>query len=222
MGLIEKKLEQLGLHLPIAKPPVGNYLGSKKDGGLLFASARVSDCRGKVGAEVSVEQAIEAARETVLSILAIVKKDINDLHLISGVVKLTGFINSAPNFTQQPKVLDGASDLLIDLFGEEGRHARTATGVDGVRIDARVARVIVRVEAGVGELSWISRVRRHVHSTERQAGVESTSPRCRHRGRRYAVLPIPTPESIERGTLPLLEARSARGDRRSGRSREDR
>ena len=138
MGLIEQKLEQLGLHLPIAKHPVGNYLGSKKNGELLFASARVSDCRGKVGTEVSVEQAIEAARETVLSILAIVKKDINDLELITGVVKLTGFIHSAPNFTEQPKVLDGASDLLIELFGEEGRHARTATAVPQLPFGASV------------------------------------------------------------------------------------
>lgn len=129
MGSIEKRLEELGLSLTQAKPPVGNYLGSKRIGELLFASGRVSDCMGEVGTEVTKEKANEAARDTVLAILAIIKQDIKDLDLVEGVVKMTGFIRSSSNFTEQPKVLDGASDLLIDLFGEKGRHARTATGV---------------------------------------------------------------------------------------------
>jgi len=129
MGSIEERLEELGYSLTQAKPPVGNYLGSKKNGDLLFASGRVSDCIGEVGTEVPKEKAKEAARDTVLVILAIIKQDIKDLDLVEGVVKMTGFIRSSVNFTEQPKVLDGASDLLIDLFGENGRHARTATGV---------------------------------------------------------------------------------------------
>lgn len=138
MGVIEKRLEELGLSLTRAKPPVGNYLGSKKIGALLFASGRVSECIGEVGTEVTQEKAKEAARDTVLTILAIIKQDIKDLDLIEGVVKVTGFIRSSGNFTEQPKVLDGASDLLIDLFGEKGRHARTATGVAQLPFGASV------------------------------------------------------------------------------------
>jgi enamine deaminase RidA (YjgF/YER057c/UK114 family) len=129
MSIVEKKLKELGLSLSDPKPPVGNYLGSKKVGNLLFASARVSDCIGEVGTDVSLETAKDAAQNTVLAILAIVKADIKDLDLIEGVVKVTGFVRSSAGFTQQPKVIDGASDLLIKLFNENGRHARTATGV---------------------------------------------------------------------------------------------
>ena len=129
MSIIENKLYALGLNLPQAKPSVGNYLGCKKIGELLFASGRVSDLIGEVGTEVLAEEAREAAKNTVLTILAIIKQDIKDLDLIIGVIKITGFIRSSPEFTAQPKVLDGASDLLIEIFGENGAHARTATGV---------------------------------------------------------------------------------------------
>ena len=138
MGRIEKKLEELGLTLSLPKPPIGNYLGSKKAGELVFASGRVSDCIGEVGTEITLEQAREAARDTVLVILAIIKQDINDLDLITGVLKLTGFVRSASTFTEQPKVIDGASELLIYLFGENGRHARTATGVAQIPTGASV------------------------------------------------------------------------------------
>jgi enamine deaminase RidA (YjgF/YER057c/UK114 family) len=138
MDSIEKKLEALGLSLPDAKPPVGNYLGSKRSGDILFAAGRVSDCIGEVGTEVSLEKAKEAARDTILLILAIIKQDIKDLDLIVGVLKVTGFIRSSENFTDQPKVLDGASDLLVALFNENGRHARTATGVAQLPFGASV------------------------------------------------------------------------------------
>ncbi len=129
MNRIERRLEELGLSLSEPKPPVGNYMGSKIAGQLLFASGRVSDQIGEVGTEVTEEEAKDAAKNTVLTILAIIKQDIHDLDLIEGVLKVTGFIRSSSEFTNQPKVLDGASDLLIELFGESGRHARTATGV---------------------------------------------------------------------------------------------
>lgn len=138
MGRIEKRLEELGLSLPHPKPPVGNYLGSKRVGELLFAAGRVSDCIGEVGTDVTLENANQAARDTILTILAIIKQDIHDLDLITGVVKLTGFVRSAASFTAQPKVIDGASDLLIGLFNEDGRHARTATGVAQLPFGASV------------------------------------------------------------------------------------
>lgn len=138
MSNVEKRLEALGLVLPGAKPPVGNYLGCKKAGELLFASARVSDRTGEVGTDITLEEAKDAARDTVLLILAIIKQDIKDLDLLTGVVKLTGFVRSSPGFIEQPKVIDGASDLLIELFKENGRHARTATGVAQLPFGAAV------------------------------------------------------------------------------------
>jgi enamine deaminase RidA (YjgF/YER057c/UK114 family) len=138
MSIIEQKLQTLGLNLVEAKPPVGNYLGSKMIGDMLFSSGRVSDLVGEVGSEVTEEQAKDAAKSTVLRILSIVKQDIQDLDEIIGVLKLTGFIRSSATFTNQPKVLDGASDLLIALFGQNGSHARTATGVAQLPFGASV------------------------------------------------------------------------------------
>ena len=128
MSLIENKLNNLGIRLEQPKAPVANYLGSKRMGDILFVSGRKSELTGEVGSDVSEEQAKKAARDTVVLILSIIKNDIKDLDLIEGVVKLQGFIRSSENFTRQPQVLDGASELLIDLFGDKGRHARTATG----------------------------------------------------------------------------------------------
>lgn len=138
MGMIENRINELGLDLPKPKPPVGNYLGCKTIGQLLFAAGRVSDLTGEVGTAVTEDQAKEAARDTVLVILSIVKQDIIDLDLIAGVLKVTGFVRSSPEFTRQPKVVDGASDLLIEIFGENGRHARTATGVAQLPFGASV------------------------------------------------------------------------------------
>ena len=129
MGKIEERLKSLGIILAEPKPAVGNYLGSKRVGELLFASGRVSDLIGEVGNDVSEDQAKKAAYDTIILILSIIKNDIVNLDLIEGVIKVQGFIRSSPNFITQPKVLDGASDLLIEIFGENGRHARTATGV---------------------------------------------------------------------------------------------
>jgi enamine deaminase RidA (YjgF/YER057c/UK114 family) len=138
MSIIEQKLRALGLSVADPKPPVGNYLGSKTMGEMLFASARVSDLIGEVGSEVTEAEAKEAAKNTVVRILSIVKQDIQDLDQIVSVLKMTGFIRSAATFTNQPNVLDGASDLLIELFGQNGAHARTATGVAQLPFGAAV------------------------------------------------------------------------------------
>lgn len=128
MSRIEQRLHELGLALPAPKSPVANYLGTRRSGELLFVSGRVSELRGEVGTEVSVPAAREAARQTVLDLLAIIRRDIGSLDRIVSVEKLQGFIRSAAEFTEHPQVLDGASDLLVELLGEPGRHARTATG----------------------------------------------------------------------------------------------
>ena len=129
MSWLEEKLQSLDLFLGEAKPPLGNYIGCKTAGNFLYASGRVSNLKGKVGIDVSPEDAKMAAHDTVLLILSIIKDEIKDLGLLKGVVKMQGFVNSSNDFLDHPKIIDGASDLLIALFGEKGRHARTATGV---------------------------------------------------------------------------------------------
>lgn len=128
MSRVEAKLAELGLALGAPKVPVANYLGTNRSGNLLYVSARVSSKRGQVGTDVSEEEAKLAARDTVLDLLAIVKADIGDLDQVGSILKMQGFVNSAKSFTAQPQVVDGASELLIALYGESGRHARTATG----------------------------------------------------------------------------------------------
>lgn len=138
MSAIESKLLALGLELGQPKPPVANYLGTKKAGNLLFVSGRKSELTGRVGEGVTEEQAKTAARETVLLMLAIIKQDIRDLDKIKGAIKLQGFINSSRQFNRLPQVLDGASELLIELLGEEGHHARTATGAAQLPYEATI------------------------------------------------------------------------------------
>ncbi len=138
MGHIESRLFELGESLPAAKKPVANYLGCKKSGNTLYVSGRVSQIRGKVATDIDLAKAQEAAKGALLDLLAIVKAEIGDLDRIISVEKMNGFVNSAPSFTEQPKVIDGASDLLIQVFGADGRHARTATGVAQLPFGAAV------------------------------------------------------------------------------------
>jgi enamine deaminase RidA (YjgF/YER057c/UK114 family) len=135
---VDDRLRELGLTLPAPGAPVANYVGTKRSGDLLFVSGRVSALRGEVGSEVDLRRAQEAARDTVLELLAIIRQDLGDLDRIASVERMQGFVRSAPGFTQQPAVIDGASDLLVALFGESGRHARTATGTNQLPFGAAV------------------------------------------------------------------------------------
>ena len=146
MGQVEDKLSKLGESLPDSKEPVANYLGCKRSGNTLYVSGRVSPIRGEVGTDLTVAEAQMAARSALLDILAIVKHEIGDLDKIVAVEKLVGFVRSAPSFIEQPRVIDGASDLLVSLFGEAGRHARTATGVAQLPFGAAVqVEMILRI-----------------------------------------------------------------------------
>lgn len=138
MGKVEKRLAELGEVLPPPKAPVANYLGCKVSGNMLYVSGRVSQIRGEVGSDIDLEKAQLAARGALLDILAIIKAEIGDLDRIVSIEKMNGFVRSAPGFTEQPRVIDGASDLLIELFGDDGRHARTATGVAQLPFGAAV------------------------------------------------------------------------------------
>jgi enamine deaminase RidA (YjgF/YER057c/UK114 family) len=148
MSAVEDRLRELGLVLPPPKAPVANYLGTKRSGDLLFVSGRVSQRRGEVGTELTVDEAKTAARDAMLDLLAIIKQDIGDLDRIVSVEQLRGFVRSAPTFTEQPRVIDGASELLIALYGDAGRHARTATGAAQLPFGAAVQLdLVVRLEA---------------------------------------------------------------------------
>ena len=138
MSLVEDRLRELGLALPPPKAPVANYLGTKQSGDLLFVSGRVSQRRGEVGTELTLEEAKTAARDAMLDLLAIIKQDVGDLDRIVSIEQLRGFVRSAPTFMEQPRVIDGASELLIALYGDAGRHARTATGAAQLPFGAAV------------------------------------------------------------------------------------
>ena len=131
----EERLHELGHVLPPAPKSVANYVGSVQTGNLLFLSGKGPDLaagrqwRGKLGAEFTTEEGYTAARDTMLNLLAVVHEDIGALSRIRRIVKVLGMVNSTPDFTDQPKVINGASDLLVEIFGDRGRHARSAVGM---------------------------------------------------------------------------------------------
>ena len=131
---IKAKLIDKGIVLPDAPPPAANYIPYVKIGKLVFVSGQVSQnengfIKGVLGKDLNVEEGYDAARQCAVSLLAQLKSAVNgDLNKVTKVVKLGGFVNSAPDFTEQPSVINGASDLLVELLGEKGRHARTAVG----------------------------------------------------------------------------------------------
>jgi enamine deaminase RidA (YjgF/YER057c/UK114 family) len=130
----ELRLKELGIELPAAPKPVANYVPVVRVGDLLFLSGVLPSkegqlvMTGKLGADVSIEQGVAAAKLAVLNALAIVKAEAGSLDRVKRMVKMVGHIASAPGFTDQPHVLNGASDLLVAVFGEAGRHARVAVG----------------------------------------------------------------------------------------------
>jgi enamine deaminase RidA (YjgF/YER057c/UK114 family) len=130
----EQRLKQLGLELPASPKPVANYVPVVRTGDLLFLSGVLPSragrlvMTGKLGEDLTVEQGVEAARVAVLNGLSIIRCEVGSLDHVKQIVKMVGYIASAPGFTDQPQVLNGASDLLVSLFGDSGRHARVAVG----------------------------------------------------------------------------------------------
>lgn len=143
-NFVEQRLSSLGLTLPAAPAPVANYVPGIVHSGLLFISGQVSKAgsgeviTGKLGAGVDVAVGREAAKICALNILAQAKAALGSLDRVERVLKLTGFVNSAPGFTDQPQVVNGASDLLVEVLGEKGRHTRSAVGVSALPLDAAV------------------------------------------------------------------------------------
>ncbi len=132
--MIDQRLQELGIALPPVFPPAGNYLGCVVDDGLVYAGGHgpingEHVIRGKVGGDLTLEEGRQAARMTALSILATLRAELGDLDRIARIVKVFGMVNVAPGFDQTPAVIDGCSDLLVEIFGEAGRHTRSAVGL---------------------------------------------------------------------------------------------
>ncbi|MBL8643163.1 MAG: RidA family protein [Rhodospirillaceae bacterium] len=145
MGIVDKRLAELGITLPGAASPIANYVPAVRTGNLLFISGQlplkegVVALEGKVGDTVSVDQATEAARLCALNIVAQAKAALGgDLDKVTRVVKLTGFVACTPGFAQHPQVINGASDTMVQVFGDAGRHSRAAVGAPSLPRNAPV------------------------------------------------------------------------------------
>ena len=141
----ENKIKELKINLPEAKAPVGNYVATKISGKMLFISGQISIdengqlIKGKVGRDLDTGSGYNAAKRCALSIISQVKKACdNDLSKIKSCVKLTGFVNSTDDFTEQPKVINGASDLIASVFGEAGMHTRAAVSTNSLPLGVAV------------------------------------------------------------------------------------
>ncbi|MDA0679643.1 MAG: RidA family protein [Proteobacteria bacterium] len=149
----EARLKALGIELPDPPQPVANYVNGVQSGNLIFLAGKGpkradgTEIVGKLGAGISIEEGYEGARLTAINQLAVLKLMLGDLSRVKRVVKVLGMVNSDPDFVQQPAVINGFSDLLVEVFGERGRHARSAVGVASLpRGQAVEIELIVEIE----------------------------------------------------------------------------
>ena len=144
MSVVEDKLAELGYQLPPPPDPIGNYLAATRSGNIMWmagvGSQRSDGSRitGKLGDELSVDQGYEAARWCALNLLARMKAELGDLDNVTRILKVVGMVNSAPDFLEQARVVDGASDLFVALYGDRGRHSRSAPGMAALPGDTAV------------------------------------------------------------------------------------
>lgn len=150
---VEKKLKELGILLPTPGKPIANYVKAVRTGNLVFLAGHGptnpdgSYITGKVGKELSVEQGYDAARSTGLNLLSSLKAEIGDLNKVKRIVKVLGMVNCTEDFKDQPKVINGFSDLMVSVFGEKGKHARSAVGMYVLPMNTTVEiEMIVEVE----------------------------------------------------------------------------
>jgi enamine deaminase RidA (YjgF/YER057c/UK114 family) len=152
-GTPEGRLKELGLALPAANAPVANYVPAVRSGNLVFLAGHLPRdaagkvITGKVGRDATEQNAIDAAKQATLALLATLKTEIGDLAKVKRIVRVSGFVNGTDDFQNQPKVMNGCSDLLVALFGDRGRHARAALGVNSLPLGALVEiDLVVEVE----------------------------------------------------------------------------
>ncbi len=149
----EQRIEQLGITLPQASDPVANYVNVVRTGNLLFLSGKGPGktdgtyITGKVGRDLSVEEGREAARLVGINQLAVLKKELGNLDKVIRVVKVLGMVNATADFTEHPQVINGFSDLMVEVFGEKGKHARSAVGMHSLPSNIAVeVELIVEIE----------------------------------------------------------------------------
>jgi enamine deaminase RidA (YjgF/YER057c/UK114 family) len=150
----EAHIEELGIKLPALPPPGGNYVHAVRTGNLLYLSGKgpfnedgSRPKTGKVGADISTDEAYQQARSVGLTLITVMKDALGDLDRVKRVVKVLGMVNCAPDFGEQPKVINGCSDVFVEVFGDRGRHARSAVGMGGLPGQIAVEiEVIVEVE----------------------------------------------------------------------------
>jgi len=149
----ESKLKEMGLEVPPAVKPIANYVSAVRTGNLVFLSGQGPFRKdgtlitGKVGADLTLEEGYEAARRVALGLLGSLKSEIGNLDKVRRVVKLLGMVNCTPDFVDQPKVINGASDLLVEVFSDAGKHARSAVGMNALPMNISVEiEMIVEVE----------------------------------------------------------------------------
>lgn len=149
----DKKLKDLGIELYKPTPPIANYVKAVRTGNLIFLSghgptfADNTNITGKVGKDLTIEQGAAAARQTGIALLSTLKGEIGDLNKVKRIVKVLGMVNCTENFTDQPKVINGFSDLMVAVFGDKGKHARSAVGMNALPQNISVEiEMIVEVE----------------------------------------------------------------------------
>jgi enamine deaminase RidA (YjgF/YER057c/UK114 family) len=149
----EKRLKALGLELPKVSSPVANYVNAVQAGNLLFLAGKgplVVDGKrpsGKIGRDYTVEQGYQFARGTALDLMAVMRAELGSLDRVKRIVKVLGMVNAVPEFREQPQVINGASDLFVEVFGDKGRHARSAVGMGSLPLQIPVEiECIVEVE----------------------------------------------------------------------------
>lgn len=149
----EEKLKALNIELPAVKAPIANYVPAVRTGNLLFLSgtgpsdANGNPITGKVGRDLTVEEGQKAARSVAIAQIAVLKKELGDLSRVKRIVKVLGMVQCVDTFTEQPKVINGFSDLMVEVFGEKGKHARSAVGMSALPRNIAVeVELIVEVE----------------------------------------------------------------------------
>ena len=144
----EKKLKELGITLPPVTSPVANYVNAVRTGNLLFLAGKgPGNVAGKLGREFTIEQGYQHARAVGLNLIAVMKDELGSLDRVKRIVKVLGMVNAVPDFGDQPKVINGCSDLFVQVFGDKGKHARSAVGMGSLPMGIPVE-IEVIVEAG--------------------------------------------------------------------------
>lgn len=142
--MIEEKIASLNIFLPVPPKPAGSYIPVTRTGNLVFVSGQIPvkegkvEFQGKVPTDVSIETAQQAAKLCIINVLAQLRAEIGNLDKVSKIVRVSGFVNSASDFYEQPKIINAASDLLFEIFGEKGKHSRIAVGVASLPLNSTV------------------------------------------------------------------------------------